>query len=178
LEIFLLSLPFVGMACVIDRQGYVTRYRERHHRLWYICKMAFCVLAERAAKFADDNGRKLEIFFERSGNKEDRSIIQYMRELEREGNPFNQQTSGVYTPLSAEDYHRNILGEPRWKTKEVAMIQIADLVLYPMAKGGYDSSYNPYRKLKESGKLIDCLLTEDQILVGGNQYSCFDTQKD
>jgi len=58
------------------------------------------------------------------------------------------------------------------------MIQIADLVLYPMAKGGYDSSYNPYRKLKESGKLIDCLLTEDKILVGGIKYSCFDTQKD
>jgi hypothetical protein len=62
LEEFLLSLPFVGIACVIDRPGYVARYKESYDEsLWYMCKTAFCVLAERAAKFADDHGRQLEI---------------------------------------------------------------------------------------------------------------------
>jgi hypothetical protein len=57
------------------------------------------------------------------------------------------------------------------------MIQIADLVLYPMAKGGYDPDNRPYRKRKESGKLIDCLLTEDQIPLRGIKYSCCDSRK-
>ena len=178
LEEFLLSLPFVGIACVIDRPGYVARYKESYDEsLWYMCKTAFCVLAERASKFADDHGRQLEILFEETGTREDRDIIQYVRILKREGTPFNPETSGVYTPLSAGDYRRIILGEPRRKTKKVPMIQIADLVLYPMAKGGYDPNYRPYKKLKESGKLIDCLLTEDQIPLRGIKYSCFDSRK-
>jgi hypothetical protein len=77
-----------------------------------MCRTAFCVLVERAAKFADDHDRKLEIFFEEAGKKEDRAIIQYMRTLKAAGNPFNEQTSGVYAPLSAEDYRRIVLGGP------------------------------------------------------------------
>ncbi len=42
---------------------------------------------------------------------------------------FNIQNSESYNPLSANDYKRIILGEPRRKTKNVPMIQIADLVL-------------------------------------------------
>ena len=53
------------------------------------------------------------------------------------------------------------------------MSQIADLVLYPMAKGGYDSNYPPYKALKENNKLIDNLLPEDRIPLCGIKYSCF-----
>src|SRR3546814_8714594 len=35
------------------------------------------------------------------------------------------------------------------------MLQIADLVLFPMAKAGYAPEYRPYAKLAEAGKLID-----------------------
>jgi hypothetical protein len=60
LEEFLLSLPFVGIACVIDRPGYVARYKESYDEsLWYMCKTAFCVLAERAAKLACANAQNM-----------------------------------------------------------------------------------------------------------------------
>ena len=175
LQDFLLDLPIVGAACIINRPGYVARYRHRYNeRLWLMCKTAFSILVERAAKFADDQGRKLEICFEESGKKEDRAIIQYMRDLKRQGNPFDRQTSGVYEPLSPEDYRRIVLGEPRRKTKKVPMIQIADLVLYPMAKGGYDPSYPPYKRLLEGNKLIDCFFSREEAALRGIKYSCFD----
>ncbi len=45
--------PYVGIACVIDRPGYEARYREKYGRdQWSLCKTAFSVLVERAAKFA------------------------------------------------------------------------------------------------------------------------------
>ena len=54
------------------------------------------------------------------------------------------------------------------------MIQIADLILYPIAKAGYDPSYDPYRKLKDHGKLIDCYFREEEIPYRGIKYGCFD----
>ena len=57
------------------------------------------------------------------------------------------------------------------------MIQIADLVLYPMAKGGYDSDYRPYKKLKESGKLIDCLLTGTRFHYGASNIAVSTAEK-
>ena len=55
------------------------------------------------------------------------------------------------------------------------MLQLADLVLYPMAKAGYDSSYEPYLSLCHAGKLIDSYLEDNQILLRGIKYSCFDS---
>jgi hypothetical protein len=65
------------------------------------------------------------------------------------------------------------LGEPRGRTKETPMMQIADLFLYPMAKGGYDPSYRPYAKLLENKKLIDGLLKPKDRAQLGIKYSCF-----
>ena len=175
LQDFLLSLPFVGIACVVDRSGYVTRYKGRYQDgLWYMCKTTFCILVERAAKFAASEGRRLEIHFEEAGKQEDRSFIEYMRQLKRLGNPFDEGTSGHYNPLVAKDYRRIVLGEPQRRTKNSPPIQIADLILYPMAKGGYDPDYYPYRKLKEAGKLIDCVVPKEDIPLLGIKYSCFD----
>lgn len=177
IEDFLLSLPIVSIACVIHRPGYVARYKDHYQdRLWYMCRTAFSILIERSAKFAHEQGRKLEVFYEMSGKKEDEDIVRYMRELKRDGSPFNQKTSQDYTPLTPEDYRHIVLGEPRQKTKKTPMIQVADLVLYPMAKGGYQLTYRPYKKLKEGGKLIDSLLPDDLVPVCGIKYSCFDDQ--
>lgn len=178
LEEFLLSLPIIGIACVIHRPGYVARYKDRHEKLWYMCKTAFSILIERSAKFADEQGRKLEIYFEETGKKEDRDITSYIRELKKTGNPFNQDRSGGYHPLSPQDYSRIIIGEPRRKTKNLPLLQIADLVLYPMAKGGYDPKYRAYKKLKEAGGLIDSRFSEKDVHGSGIKYSCFDTRKD
>jgi len=175
---FLLSLPIIGIACVIDRPTYIDRYRDRHEKLWFMCKTAFSVLVERSAKFADEQGRKLEIYYEETGKKEDRDIVAYARELKKMGSPFNPTTSGKYQPLLPNDYARIILGEPQRRTKKLALLQIADLILYPMAKGGYDQTYRPYQSLKEGGKLIDSWFSEEERAERGIKYSCFPAQKE
>ncbi len=118
-------------------------------------------------------GYKLEVYYESSGRKEDRDILSYARALKTEGTPFDAENSSSYRPLSPEDYRRIVLGEPRQKTKKTPMIQIADLVLYPIAKAGYDPEYRPYKRLKDNGKLIDCFLDEGDIYSLGIKYSCF-----
>lgn len=175
LEEYLLSLPIITIACVVHRPGYVARYKEKYQeRLWLMCKTAFSILIERAAKYVDDQGGVMEIYFEQSSKNEDRAIIQYMSDLKTNGLDFSEKTSQSYTPFTPEDFRRLCLGKPYRKTKKTPMIQIADLVLFPMAKGGYDPSYRPYAKLKEAGKLIDCHFHEDDIPLRGVKYSCFD----
>lgn len=179
LDEFIFSLPVVGIAVVIDRPGYVTRYKDTYpENLWYMCKTAFSILVERSAKFADVHGRKLEIVHEKSGKQEDKDIRAYLKDLKKQGNPFAQTSSQEYTPLLADDYRRIILGEPHQKSKLIPMIQIADLLLYPIAKGGYDPEYTPYDELKKRGKLIDTWLGEKDIPFRGIKYSCFDAPKD
>jgi len=175
LESMLLSLPVLGIAAVIDRPGYVSRYRDKYpDDLWFMCKTAYCVLIERAAKYADSQGRKLRVFFERAGKAEDRDLITYTRELKKAGLPFDRRNSGAYAPLSAEDFKRIVRGEPRGNTKETPMVQIADLLLYPVAKGGYDPTYRPYRALIGSKRLIDAILPVTDRSTLGIKYSCFD----
>lgn len=179
LEEFLLSLPIIGIACVIHRPGYLARYRDTYpESLWFMCKTAFTILVERSAKYAHEHARHLEIVFEGTGKREDRDLKRYLRELKRHGSPFNHQTSQGYTPLTAKDYARIILGEAHQKTKLVPMLQVADLVLYPIAKGGYDPTYPPFQKLKNAGKLIDSGLSPEQLPARGIKYSCFSPQKD
>ncbi|SLM46799.1 conserved protein of unknown function [Nitrospira japonica] len=175
LEHLLVSLPGIAIACVIHRPGYVSRYREMYPgQLWFMCKTAFSILVERSAKFSDGQGRKLEIVFEGTGKKEDRNLKHYLKELKRNGSPFSTQTSHGYTPLVADDFRRIILGELHQKTKEVPMLQLADLLLYPMAKAGYEPSYGPFVRLKEAGRLIDCYFTAEECSSRGIKYSCFE----
>lgn len=174
LESFILSLNFVGIACIVDRPRYLARYEEQYKdRLWYMCKTTFCILIERAAKFAYEHDRDLEIYFEQSGKMEDRNIIEYMRDLKRSGNQFDIVSSNYYEPLDAIDYRNIVRGEPQRLTKKSPLIQVADLVLYPIAKGGYDQTYGPYRKLYDSYKLIDCFIPEVEKNIRGVKYSCF-----
>jgi len=175
LESYILSLPIITVACIIDRPGYVVRYKERFaDKLWLMCRTAFTILVERAAKYVDEQGGAMEIFFEQSGQREDRDL---MRDLKTRGMDFDQKTSEGYAPLKSDDFRWLCLGKPYRKTKETPMIQVADLVLFPMAKAGYDQSYRPYVQLKAAGKLIDCHLPEEEIPARGIKYSCFDAEK-
>ena len=113
LQNFILSLPIIGMACVIHRTGYVNRYKGQYQeRLWLMCKTTYSILIERTAKFADDNNRKLEVFFEPTGKKEDRAIKQYARDLKRVGPPFNETSSSDYRPLQPDNYKRIVVRQP------------------------------------------------------------------
>jgi len=179
LEKMLTSLPVIGIAAVIDRPGYVARYRERYKDdLWYMCKTAYSILIERATKYARSQDRKLRVFYERAGKAEDRDLISYARALKKEGMPFEGSNSAGYESLTADQFREIVRGEPRGRTKETPMMQIADLFLYPMAKGGYDPTYRPYRALMESGRLIDAHLSPERIPSLGIKYSCFDRRND
>ncbi len=57
------------------------------------------------------------------------------------------------------------------------MAQVADLVLYPIAKGGYDETYGPYVQMMEAGRIIDADLSAEDRPFLGVKYSCFDQQK-
>ena len=57
---FLCGVRALGMACVIDRPGYVARgYIEQHPDTpWLLCRSAFDITIERAAKYARAHGHK------------------------------------------------------------------------------------------------------------------------
>ncbi len=175
---FAVALPVIGIAVVIDRPGYLARYKARYNgQPWMMCKTACAILVERSAKFARDQDRRLQIYFEQSGRDADRAIKRYVRELKKSGMPFDEAQSSTYNALSASELKQHVIGEPRERTKQVPMLQIADLYLYPMAKGGYDPWYRPYRALKDGKKLIDCLVSEEEIPSRGVKYSCFERLK-
>jgi Protein of unknown function (DUF3800) len=179
LEDFLLSLPFVGIAAIIHRPIYVARYKAFYSdKIWMMSKTAYSVLIERSAKFAKSKGRKLRVFFEGAGKAEDKELIGYGKLLKKEGMPFDAQNSESYGALSAADFQDIVRGDPRRKTKATPMMQIADLVLFPIAKGGYNPSYRPYVKLRDNGKLIDSLLTTEERASLGIKYSCFPSPKE
>ncbi len=171
----LVGLPVIGIAAVIDRPGYVARYGARYGgKPWMMCKTACAILIERSAKIARDRNRSLRIYFEQSGRDADRAIKLYVREMKKAGMPFDTAQSASYEGMSAASLKSVIRSEPRERTKQVPLIQIADLYLYPMVKGGYDPDYRAYRALKDAGKLADCLFAEDVIAARGIKYSCFE----
>lgn len=174
LEALLLGLPVTGLACVIDRPGYNTRYRGKYGRQrWALCKTAFAVAVERASKYALQRERKLRVYVEQTDKKEDRIIKGYYDTLRANGSWFNPDTSGKYRPMTAEEF-KSTLYEFRTKKKSSPLMQIADLYLWPICIGGYDKTNHPYTRLMEAGKLIDCVLPPEEIKTQGIKYSCFD----
>ena len=168
------AAPVHVIACVIDRPGYDRRYRERYAgQRWRLCKTAFNILLERAARVAIDREMKLRVFPERCNKDEDRAAEGYYREAVEQGMPFNPTRSAKYNPLIAQDM-QGVLYEFRLKRKSSPMVQLADLVLYPVARQPYDPGYEPFHMLREDGKLIDCILPEPDIPLRGIKYSCFD----
>jgi hypothetical protein len=178
LEAMILALPIASIACVIDRPGYVARYSERYGQPWLLCRTAFTILAERAAKYASRCGARLEIYFEEAGEHEDRDIQSYARALETEGMPFDPASSSAYQGLRPDDFKAIIIGQPNRITKKVPMMQVADLVLYPMVKGGYDRKYRPYARLMQAARIIDAELKPEDRPTLGVKYSCFDHKKE
>jgi len=172
---FLEGLPVLGIAAIIHRPGYNARYHTRYNgNPWLMCKTACCILIERAAKQAMAENRYLRVYFEQSGKAEDQDIKLYVRNLKKQGMPFDVQTSAIYQNLKADQIKATVRGEPNERTKNVPMIQIADLYLYPMAKAGYDQSYRAYRSLMQAGKIIDAVLSDGDRLLRGVKYSCFE----
>ena len=112
-------------------------------------KTAFAILVERYTKYAEREGRKLRLFFEGTGKIENRRILSYMDDLKRDGMPFDIENSLSYSRLSSSDFQETVVGVLQRSTKLSVYLQIADLYLYPIAKGGYDKFYQPYIDLNE-----------------------------
>jgi len=167
--------PFLALACVIDRPGYNARYKKLYgDQRWMLCKTAFAILIERAAKFASSKGRRLRVHFEESGKREDRDIVQYQKELKMNGMPFSTTVSSKYQPLDGRTFQEILIGSPERHKKSSLFCQLADLVLYPIARAKYDPNYRPYEFLKRSGKLVDCVVSPEDAENLGVKYSCFD----
>lgn len=168
------GLPIICHACVIDRPGYHARYYERHGRQrWHLCKSAFTILCERTAKFAIKHDRRVRIFVEETDKDSDRRIKEYFRDMRDTGMPFDQTNSDKYGPLSPTELNHRLI-ELRFKTKKSALIQLADLVLYPLCRAPYDQFYQPMKTLREAGKLVDHNISEEELPHMGIKYYCFD----
>lgn len=171
---FLLDLPVIGHACVIDRPGYNARYSEKYGiNKWSLCKTAFSIAVERAARYAQQQGARMRVFVENSSREDEGKLKEYYEMLRSAGAPFDKQTSSKYMPMKHDDLGHT-LREFRVKKKSSPPMQIADLYLYPICHGGYDPTYRPYAALREKKKLIDSLYPESEHAMSCIKYSCFD----
>lgn len=166
------DVPVLGHACVVDRPGYRTRYAERYGAdRWQLCKTAFSIVVERAAKFAAQNDGKLRVYFERCSKTADRAIEGYYEELRKSGMPFSEGGASQYDPLTPGGLS-DILYELRKKNKSSPLMQLADIFLWPISIGGYDPNNRTYTRLYDDRKIIDCHVGESSAL--SVKYSCFD----
>nr|WP_254066642.1 DUF3800 domain-containing protein [Acidisoma sp. S159] len=174
LSAFLCSMRGHATACVVHRPGYRARYSHYAvHERWRLCKSAYAILVERAAKIAVRDGRKLAVYVEETGKKEDADIREYHRNLRAEGMVFNPATSGKYAPLSAATFAEALLKSPSFFNKSLPMGQVADLLLYPLVKGRYDPTYRPYRDIEAACRIIDASLAAGEENLGVKYY-CFE----
>lgn len=173
---FLLELPVLGTACVIDRGGYNAKYRAKYgERRWKLCKTAFTIVAERAAKYAFAHDCRMKIFYERCTKQHDAAIEAYFRDLRDNGMPFDPGRSEKYEPFGQAEL-RHTLWDIKKKFKSSVLMQVADLYLFPMCVGGYDPNYRAYAELRQRTKIIDCVLDAEQIPKLGVKYSCFEAR--
>lgn len=165
--------PIICIAAIVDRPNN-ERYKQKYgSERWRLCKTAFSILAGRSRRVSLKRKKRLRIFAEESGKREDNALRTYYAELRENGMPFNRATSEKYAPLSVNQI-RFGLYDLKFKKKTSSLVQLSDLTLYPMALGGYDPSYRPYEHLRQCGKLIDCLLAAEDVAYHGIKYSCFD----
>jgi len=87
--------------------------------------------------------------------------------------PFDKDTSRKYGPLTQAQFAATLY-DFKTKHKTSPMAQLADLYLWPICMGGYHKGNRPYERLKEDGKLIECVLSADAIDALGSKYSCFE----
>jgi len=167
------SLPIVVHATVVDCPGYNRRYLQEYGpRRWSLCRTAFKIAVERAAKFALAEGARLRVYVERSDKLTEGRLRGYYDSLRRDGLPFNPDTSAKYAPLQADGLAGTLL-EFRIKTKDSLVMQLADLALWPVCKGKYRPDNAALIALTEAGKLLDARCTAANGLFG-IKYSCFD----
>jgi hypothetical protein len=168
------SPHLTAIACVVDRPGYNDRYRDKYGRKrWSLCKTAFTVVVERAAKFSRRHNCRLRVHVERCDKSTDARLRRYYDELVTMGHPFDANNAAKYEPLTAPELKSTLL-EFRTKRKTSPLIQIADLCLWPMCIGGYDLNNRSFATLRDAGTLIDSKLPDGCAAAEGIKYSCWE----
>jgi hypothetical protein len=172
---FLTSLPVLGAGCVIDRPGYMARgYGGRDRDVkWLLCRSAFDIVVERAAKFAKLEGRRLKVFYELADPLTDERTEGYFKRLRADGLEFAPETSGKYGPLAQNELGEILVGI-EGKPKKSKIMQIADSYTYAIARGGYDRKFDVYRRIVEKGRLTTSAVPGEQARTLGVKYYCFD----
>lgn len=163
----------LGVGCVIDRPGYFARgYVEKHRDPWLLCRSAFDITVERAAKIARLENRKLHIVFEQDPGV-NQIVAGYFRALKERGLEFDPKNSEKYAPLSQEEFSET-LGRIQHKPKAHPLLQIADSYIYTMARVAYEKKFWLYRHLRDRRRIADFALPTEHLPHLGVKYYCFD----
>jgi hypothetical protein len=172
---FLAGLPVAGTACVIDRPGYVARgYGKREgDSKWLLCRSAFDIVVERAAKVAKQQGRRLKVFYEMADPSTNAMIEGYFYNIKKNGLGFDETTSAKYLPLTAAEF-QHLLLDIEGKDKFNRLMQIADSYIYSIARGSYDRKFNIYRRLAEAGRLVTSQVAAEHAAILGVKTYCFE----
>lgn len=93
--------------------------------------------------------------------------------LKSHGAPFDIAASGPYLPTSAADFTRVLKG-CRDRNKSNLILQVADLVLFPVTIGKEQPGYPPYVGLQERKLIIDDSLPSVDRRNLGIKYYRFD----
>jgi hypothetical protein len=169
----LTNIPVTALACVMDRPGYDDRYRTLYPRnTWHLCRTAFSIAVERAAKYARTLGRALRVYPEKCNREDEKRIRDYYKALIAGGAPFDSGRSHSYAPLRAYEFDETLI-ELRFRGKSWPCMQVADLYLWPIAMHRYGRGGLPYQAFRDAGRLIEAQLTPEAIPSRGTKYSCF-----
>lgn len=172
----LADLPVVGHACVVHRPGYRDRgYGSRvGDAKWDLCRTAFNILIERAAKLAHDEGRRLRVKYEGSDRSADHALRSYWALLKAgRGLGFNAANAAKYDPFPPEKLAATLIDMER-KTKTSKLMQFADTFVLSLSRGRYQPDFPTYSAIKTAGKTADEVLGAERAKAGGVKYSCFD----
>ncbi|RBW57608.1 DUF3800 domain-containing protein [Phaeobacter gallaeciensis] len=172
LEALVVDERITANACVICRPGYRDRYggENMDASKWEMCRTAFDISVERAAKLARSWDRTLSVVYEKTGKKEDRLLDGYFKSLKMNGTGFDVDNSQGYGPLSSSNFGET-LGSIRGDGKNNQMLQIADLVLHPLCHRVSGKKNRAYEELCKKELLIDYRHESENVAI---KYSCFD----
>jgi uncharacterized protein DUF3800 len=169
----LAGMPGIGLSCIIDRPGYVARgYLRDNPDRWLLCRSAFDISVERAAKIARRDGRKLNVVFEQDHGI-NHIIKGYFANLKSNGLGFDAGRSGKYGPLTQMEFAET-LSTIEYKPKINSMLQIADSYLYAMARHPYDKRFDVYCRLRDAHKTANTFLSTEEVPSMGIKHYCFE----
>lgn len=172
----LTDLPVIGHGCVVHRPGYRDRgYGSREgDAKWDLCRTAFNILVERAAKIAHSEGRRLRVKYEGSDPKADQALRGYWALLKGgRGLGFNEHNAAQYNPFPPEVLAATLIDLER-KDKRSVLMQFADTFALAVSRGRYQPDYPTYAAIRDAGRWADDYVGIDRAKMEGIKYSCFD----